>query len=73
MDNFLVMKFNTENGKSHSIRIPKANPDVTLGAVKSAMNQILGAGAVKSKNGALVSPEKAYLQKVTVKEYAVKS
>ena len=73
MDANCVLTFGTEGGRSVSIRIPKADPDMTQAAARNAMDQILGAAAIQTSSGLINSRVKAILEKVSTISYDVKS
>ena len=58
--------------ESDLIRVPRANPDLTDAAAKAAMDRILAAGAVRTKNGPITAKIKSVLQQVAVTNYDVK-
>ena len=71
MESYVTLVFSTGDNRKASLRIPKANPEISSGAIKTAMNQIIAAGAISSKNGIVNGSVKAVLNRVTTKEYDI--
>ena len=55
MDVYYAMVFETDLGKTVSVRVTKAVPDLPYGAAVAAMNKILTANCFDPKYGAIIA------------------
>ncbi len=69
---YLMLTFNTNSGKTASIKIPSAKPTITGTEVASAMNKLITTNAIKTTAGDLASKEAAELYVYSITEFNVK-